>query len=35
LPEAQGVSERSGGKIKQPVVLADLQGKGLVRKETC
>ena len=26
-------SERSGGKIKQPVVLTDLQGKGLVRKE--
>jgi hypothetical protein len=31
--EAMATSERSGGKIKQPVVLTDLQGKGLVRKE--
>jgi hypothetical protein len=33
LPEAMDMSEQSGGKIKQPVVLTDLQGKGHERKE--
>jgi hypothetical protein len=31
--EAMAMSEQSGGKIKQPVVLTDLQGKGHERKE--
>ena len=31
LPEAMDMSEESGGKIKQPVVLADLRGEGHVR----
>jgi hypothetical protein len=33
LSEAWGMSERSSGKIKQPVVLPDLQGEGHERKE--
>jgi hypothetical protein len=33
LPEARGLSEQSSGKIKQPVVLPVLQGRGHERKE--
>jgi hypothetical protein len=32
--KAQGKSERSRGKILQPVVLPALQGKGLVRQRS-
>ena len=34
LPEARGLSEQSSGKIKQPVVLPDLLGKGHVRQRS-
>jgi len=34
LAEVRTMSERSGGKVLQPVVLAALQGNGLVRQRS-